>query len=70
MRFIDDSAVINGIRGFEVLLRDTGGVTPEQTVFSNARIRAEFGHGANGRDALSRYPPEALELRCVRALDG
>ena len=70
VRFVDDSAVIDGTRGFEVLLRDAGGVTPEQTVFSNARVRAEFGLGANGRDALLRYPPDALDLRCARALDG
>ncbi len=68
--FVDDSALIDGQRGPEVLLRDAGGVTPQQTVFSNARLRAEFGLGANASEALLHYPLESLELRCVRVAGG
>ena len=70
VRFVDDSAVIAGPRGLEVLLRDAGGVTPQQTVFSNARVRAAFGLGANASEALLHYPLESLELRCVRVAGG
>ena len=66
VRFVDDSAVIDGPRGLEVLLRDAGGLTPQQTVFSNARLRAEFGLGANASEALLHYPLESVNLRCVR----
>ena len=70
VRFVDDSALIDGQRGPEVLLRDAGGVTPQQTVFSNARVRAEFGLGANASEALLHYPLESLDLRCVRVAGG
>ena len=70
VRFVDDSAVIESRRGLEVLLRDAGGVTPQQTVFSNARVRAAFGLGANASEALLHYPLESLELRCVRVAGG
>ena len=48
-----------GSRGNDVLLRDAGGMTPQQTVYSNARMRAEFGLGASGREAILRYPGAA-----------
>ncbi|MCY7372062.1 MAG: hypothetical protein LH479_14675 [Polaromonas sp.] len=69
VRFVDDSAVIDGTRGLDVLLRDAGGVTPEQTVFSNPRVRAEFGLGTNGQQALLHYPAASLDLRCARVPD-
>lgn len=67
VRFVDDSAIIDGPRGLEVLLRDAGGLTPQQTVFSNARLRAEFGLGVNASEALLHY---TLDLRCVRVAGG
>jgi hypothetical protein len=70
VRFVDDTAVIEGQRGFEVLLRDAGGLTPQQTVFSNTRLRAEFGLGEKASEALLRYPQESLALRCVRVAGG
>ena len=66
VRFIDNSAVLDGSRGYDVLYRDAGGVTPSQTVYSNIRMRAEFGLGPSGRVAILRYPLLPLVLRCVR----
>ena len=67
VRFTDDSAVIDaGSRGNDVLLRDAGGVTPQQTVYSNPRLRAEFGLGANGREAILRYLAPQLVVNCVK----
>ena len=66
VRFIDNSAVLDGSRGYDVLYRDAGGVTPSQTVYSNIRMRAEFGLGSSGREAILRYPLLPLVVRCVR----
>lgn len=63
--FSDDSAALKGPRGNELLLRDAGG-QGEQKVYSNARLRAQFGLGASGRDALLHYLGEPLKLRCQR----
>ena len=65
-RFVDDSAVLDGTRGYDVLYRNAGGVGAGQTVYSNPRMRAEFGLGASGREAILRYPLLPLVLRCVR----
>lgn len=65
-RFIDNSAVLDGSRGYDVLYRDAGGVTPSQTVYSNIRMRAEFGLGPSGREAILRYPLLPLVVRCMR----
>ena len=65
-RFIDNSAVLDGSRGYDVLYRDAGGITPSQTVYSNIRMRAEFGLGPSGREAILRYPLLPLVVRCVR----
>ena len=60
VRFADDSAFIDSAkRGSEVALRDAGGVTPQQSVYSNAHLRAEFGLGAGGRQARLHYLPES-----------
>jgi hypothetical protein len=61
-----DSAVLTGPRGRQVLLRDAGGLTPEQTVYSNAGLRVEFGLGPGGRQALLHTLTPAAVLRCVR----
>lgn len=65
VRFADDAAIINGSRGYEVLYRNAGGIGPAQTVYTNARMRAEFGLGPTGREALLRYPLVPLVVRCV-----
>ncbi|MDO9383286.1 MAG: hypothetical protein Q7T86_10540 [Hyphomicrobiaceae bacterium] len=66
VRFVDDSAILSGTRANEVLFRDAGGQGPQQAVYSNPAMRAEFGLGASGREALLRYPPLPLTARCVR----
>ncbi len=67
VQFRDDTAVLDaGARGYDVLYRDAGGLTPAQSVFSNPRTRAEFGLGASGGEAILRYPLLPLVARCVR----
>jgi len=66
VRFIDDTALMDGARGHDLLLRDAGGQGPLQTVYSNPRMRAEFGLGSGGREAVLRYPLLPLVLHCVR----
>jgi hypothetical protein len=67
VRFSDDTAVIDSPAGSaEVLLRDAGGLTPQQTVYSNTRLRAEFGLGPAGRGARLHYLPEQRLVHCVR----
>ncbi len=67
VRFVDNSAIIDSTTGSDVLFRDAGGVTPQQTVFSNTRVKAEFGLGESGREAVLRYPLLPLAVRCVKA---
>jgi hypothetical protein len=66
VRFIDDTALVDGNRGHELLYRDAGGQGEQQTVYTNQRVRAEFGLGASGREAVLRYPLLPLVARCVR----
>ena len=66
VKFADDSALLNGSRGSDVLYRDAGGQGDKQTVYSNPRMRAEFGMGASGLEAILRYPLLPLVARCVR----
>lgn len=66
VKFIDDTAVLEGPGGRDLLQRDAGGQGPRQTVYSNPRMRAEFGLGASGREAVLRYPLLPLVARCVR----
>ena len=65
-RFVDDTAVLDGTRGYDLLYRDAGGQGETQVVYSNPRMRAEFGLGASGREAVLRYPLLPLVARCVR----
>ena len=65
-RFIDDTAVLDGSRGYDLLYRDAGGQGETQTVYSNRRMRAEFGLGPSGREAVLRYALLPLVARCVR----
>jgi hypothetical protein len=67
VQFGDDTATVDaGARGSEMLLRDAGGVTPQQTVYSNPRLRAEFGLGASGREAILHYLAPTLVAQCLR----
>ena len=66
VKFVDDSALIDSSRGYNVLFRDAGGQGEGQTVYSNAVVRAEFGLGASGREAVLRYPLLPLVVRCMR----
>ena len=63
--FVNDTAVLKGARGDDVLLRDAGG-QGAQTVYSNPRLRAEFGMGAGGRGAALQYLKPPLTARCQR----
>ena len=67
VRYGEDSATIDaGSRGRELLLRDAGGLTPQQTVYSNPRLRAEFGLGSAGNEAVLRYAAPPLTAQCRR----
>ena len=66
VKFVDDTAVLEGPSGYDLLNRDAGGQGPQQTVYSNPRMRAEFGLGASGREARLHYPMLPLSARCVR----
>lgn len=51
----------------EVLLRDAGGLTPLQAVYSNPRWRAWFGLGADARQVeFQQVDPGSRTLRCRR----
>lgn len=66
VKFVDDSAIVESSRGHDVLYRDAGGLTAQQQVFSNTRMRAEFGLGPSGREAILSYPLLPLVARCAR----
>jgi hypothetical protein len=63
--FNNGMAVLRGARGDDVLLRDAGG-QGAQTVYSNPRLRAEFGLGEGGREAQLQYLEPPLLARCLR----
>ena len=65
-RFVDNTAVLDGSRGYEVLYRDAGGLAESQPVYSSPRMRAEFGLDPTGREAIVHYPLLPLVVRCVR----
>lgn len=66
VRFVDDSALLDGPVSSEVLFRDAGGQGPQQAVYANSRMRAEFGLGAKGREARLSYPELPLGARCTQ----
>ena len=66
VKFANDSATVSSNRGYEVLYRTAGGLSPSQTVFINPRMRAEFGLGTTGREAILRYLLQPVVVRCVR----
>ena len=65
VKFVDDTAVLKGARGDDVLLRDAGG-QGAQTVYSSPRLRAEFGMGEGERGAVLQYLQPSLTARCQR----
>ena len=66
VKFANDSATVSSNLGYEVLYRTAGGLSPSQTVFINPRMRAEFGLGTTGREAILRYLLQPVVVRCVR----
>ena len=63
VRFGDGSAeLLFASREPETLLRDAGGTTPQQTVYSNTSAKVEF----DGRDARLNLVAPPLQARCVR----
>lgn len=68
VQLASDSATVDaGPRGREVLGRDAGGLTPRHTVYSGPRLRAEFGIGADGREALLHWlAPQPQTVRCTQ----
>ena len=78
VKFADNTALLSGARSppgnsgvsgagdQDLLLRDAGGQGAQQAFYSNPRMRAEFGLGASGREAVLRYPLLPLVVRCLR----
>ena len=66
--FAEDEARLVGLPlGDQTLLRDAGGGTPQQSVFGNAAVRAEFGLDADAGGAqLHLLAPPAQTLHCRR----
>jgi len=66
VHFGDGVATVDGPPGgAQVLLRDAGGATPQQTVYSNERMRVEFGLGEAGREAIVREAGATDGVHCV-----
>jgi hypothetical protein len=70
-RFSGESVALDTTRGYELLFRDGKPLPnpadpPKPNEYRNARMSAEFKLGANGREALLRYPLLPLAVRCVR----
>lgn len=78
VKFADNTALLSGARkpsgssgspsagDQDLLLRDAGGQGAQQAFYSNPRMRAEFGLGASGREAILHYPLLPLVVRCLR----
>ena len=78
VKFADNTALLSGARkpsgssgspsagDQDLLLRDAGGQGAQQAFYSSPRMRAEFGLGASGREAILRYPLLPLVVRCLR----
>ena len=66
--FAADTVQVEGLTGgTELLLLDAGGLTPQQSVFTGPRLRAEFGLGADGRGAAFHpLQPAAGPVHCRR----
>ena len=67
LRFGDGSAeLLFASREPEMLMRDAGGVTPRQTVYSSTKLKAEFGLDPGGRGAKLNFADPPLEVHCRR----
>jgi hypothetical protein len=67
VRFIDGSAELTfANREPETLLRDAGGVTPQETVYSSTDLKAHFGLEPDGRGAKLNFTAPPLESHCLR----
>jgi hypothetical protein len=69
-RFSGESVSLDSTRGYELLFRDAKPLPdpPKPGEYRNPRMSVEFGLGANGREALLRYPLLPLVARCVKDL--
>jgi len=65
-RRVGDDLHLEGLAaGPVVLLRDAGGLTPQQSVYSSAQARLALGLGSDARDAvLQLLQPAPREVRC------
>lgn len=67
VRFGDgDAQLLFASRESETLLRDAGGVTPQQTVYSSTKLKAEFGLDPDGRGARLNFTDPPREAQCRR----
>ena len=67
LRLGDGSAeLLFASREPEMLMRDAGGVTPQQTVYSSTKLKAEFGLDPGGRGAQLNFADPPAQLRCRR----
>jgi hypothetical protein len=67
-RFSGEAVALDTTRGYEMLFRDAAPVPqpPKPHEYRNPVMSAEFKLGADGREALLRYPLLPLAVRCVK----
>ena len=66
VRFSGDSAVVDSNRGYEVLYKGARGQAASPTAYGNPQMRAEFGLGPAGNQAVLRYLLQPVALQCAR----
>jgi hypothetical protein len=67
VRFGDGSAELLFASGeSETLMRDAGGTSPQQAVFSSTRMKVEFGLDPDGRGAQLNVAQPPVSTRCMR----
>jgi hypothetical protein len=67
LRFGDGSVeLVFANREPATLLRDAGGTTPQETVYSSTDLKAHFGLEPDGRGAKLNFAAPPLESRCLR----
>ena len=66
VRFSGDSAVVDSNRGYEVLYKGARGQAASPTSYGNTRMRAEFGMGPAGNQAVLRYLLQPVAVQCAR----
>jgi hypothetical protein len=67
-RFSDNAVALDTTRGYELLFKDAKPLPdpPKPNEYRNTRMSAEFKLGANGQEAMLRYPLLPLVVRCVK----